>query len=93
MLKAYVLDFAEIFACVKTKNGVNTSFEKKLFCLSNMDSGSAEEHTVVISPTVGRNGLKAAKEFRIMVDRPWPDDDAVPSEEKNSATLTKVQYN
>ena len=45
MLKAYVLDFAEIFACVKTKNGVNTSFEKKLFCLSNMDSGSAEEHS------------------------------------------------
>ena len=52
-----------------------------------MDSGSAEEHTVVLSPTVGRNGLKAAKEFRIMVDRPWPDDDAVPSEEKNSATM------
>ena len=51
------------------------------------------QRNIVISPTVGRNGLKAAKEFRIMVDRPWPDDDAVPSEEKNNATLTTVQYN
>lgn len=40
----------------------------------------ADNENIFTVNIAGRNGLKAAKEFRIMVDRPWPDDDAVPSE-------------